>query len=77
MMKKGLLWFDNDRGRDLAQKVKRAARRYERKFGCRPNVCYVHPSVLNGNSRRVGSVRLEPLQSVLRDHFWVGEEREN
>ena len=73
-MKVGLLWFDDDPERDLAQKVRRAAQRYCRKFGRLPNVCYVHPSLLDGGSRRVGQVRVRGLASVLRHHFWLGEE---
>jgi len=76
-MKEGLLWFDDDPKRDLAQKVGRAARRYRQKFGRPPNVCYVHPSLLEGRARRVNGVHVLPLPSVLRHHFWVGEEEVN
>ncbi len=48
-MREGLLWYDDNPGRDLAEKVARAARRYRQKFGAAPDVCYVHPSALNGN----------------------------
>ncbi len=75
-MKVGLLWFDNDPGRDLAQKVGRAARHYRQKYGRQPNVCYVHPSLLEGQSRRVGKLKVAPLSSVLRHHFWLGEEEQ-
>lgn len=91
-MNEGLLWYDDDSGRDLAEKVKRAARRYRQKFGASPNVCYVHPSTLasassaepannastklsaGGKARKVGGVRVAPLPSVLRHHFWLGQE---
>jgi len=83
-MKVGLLWYDDDPGRDLAEKVGRAARRYRQKFGTSPDICYVHPSTLSGNPstglrtsgkvRKVGGVRIAPLPSVLRHHFWVGRE---
>lgn len=73
-MKVGLLWFDDDPGRDLAQKIGRAAQHYERKFGRQPDICYVHPSLLNGQPRRVGKLTVAPLPSVLRHHFWLGEE---
>lgn len=73
-MKVGLLWFDDDPERDLAQKVGRAARHYRRKFGRLPNICYVHPSILHGRARRVGKIQIAPLPSVLRHHFWIGEE---
>lgn len=75
-MKEGLLWYDDNPGRDLAEKIGRAARRYRQKFGASPDVCYVHPSALNGNGKvqKVGGVHVAPLPSVLRHHFWVGRE---
>jgi hypothetical protein len=73
-VREGLLWFDDDPRRDLAEKVGRAAARYRQKYGQRPNVCYVHPSLLDGKKRQLGEVRVAPLTSVLRHHFWVGEE---
>jgi hypothetical protein len=74
IVREGLLWFDNDPGRKLEEKVQRAIRRYRQKFGRRPNVCYVHPSLLDGKKRQMGEVRVASLPSVLRHHFWVGEE---
>ncbi len=73
-MKIGLLWFDDDPGRDLAQKVGGAAQRYHQKFGRQPNVCYVHPSALEGESRQLGNLTVAARSSVLRHHFWVGQE---
>lgn len=80
-MKVGLLWYDDDPGHDLAEKIKRAARRYRQKFGASPNICYVHRSVLhhqdetgNGKLRKVGGVRVSPSPTVLRHHFWLGRE---
>jgi hypothetical protein len=76
-MKEGLLWYD-DSGRDLADKVGQAARRYRKKFGAAPDACYVHPSLLkdNGKVKEVGSVRVLALPSVLRHHFWLGREED-
>lgn len=73
-MKVGLLWFDDNPDRDLAEKVRRAAQRYRQKFGKPANVCYVHPSALGDNSRveKVGRVRVASKRSVLQHHFWVG-----
>lgn len=73
-MKTGLLWFDSDPRATLAQKVRRAATHYRQKFGRQANICYVHPSHLEGDGREVDGVRVEPLRSVLRHHFWIGEE---
>lgn len=75
-MKEGLLWYDDNPGRELAEKVRRAARRYRQKFGMVPNVCYIHPSALNGNGKaqKVGGVRISSRPSVLKHHFWIGIE---
>jgi hypothetical protein len=75
MIREGLLWYD-DSGRELAEKIGQAARRYRRKFGSAPDACYVHPSVLkdNGKSKAVGGIRVTPSPSVLRHHFWLGQE---
>jgi hypothetical protein len=77
-MKEGLLWYDDNPARELADKVGRAARRYRKKFGAVPNVCYVHPSTLDGNGKvhQVGGLRVASLPSVLRHHFWVGQEEQ-
>lgn len=75
-MKVGLLWYDDDPARDLGQKVGRAASRYQQKFGRQPTVCYVHPSALEGGIGQVGRIKVAALASVLRHHFWVGEEGE-
>ena len=74
-MKEGLLWYD-DSGQELAEKIGQAARRYRQKYGASPDACYVHPSVLKGNgkSKRVGGIRVAPSPSVLRHHFWLGQE---
>jgi len=75
-MKTGLLWFDDDPRRQLEEKVIRAATHYERKYGRAPTLCYVHPSVLDGNGKRAlkkaGEVEIRVGRSVLPDHFWLG-----
>jgi hypothetical protein len=81
-MKEGLLWYDDNPERDLAEKIGRAARRYRQKFGYSPDVCYVHPSALsgwstsdgNGKVQKMGGVCVSSKPSVLRHHFWVGRE---
>ncbi|MFQ6100580.1 MAG: hypothetical protein ACE5OS_05020 [Anaerolineae bacterium] len=80
-MKTGLLWFDDDPRRELKEKVLRAAVHYERKYGQKPNLCFVHPSTFNGNGKRrfvkAGGVEIRPGRSVLPDHFWLGVAEES
>ena len=75
-MKEGLLWYDDNPGRNLAEKIEPAARRYRQKFGAAPEICYVHPSTLGGNGKvkQVAGMRVASLPSVLRHHFWLGRE---
>lgn len=75
-MRTGLLWYDDDPERELAEKIKRVVQRYEQKYGTPANVCYVHPSALGGNGKvqKVDRVRVMSWPSVLRYHFWVGRE---
>jgi len=84
----GMLWFDNDQKTDLKQRVERAADYYARKYGKKPNLCFVHPSMLpqagsntppentySGDSYQAGMVEVRPSASLLPNHFWIGVER--
>jgi len=77
-MQIGLLWFDNDPHRALANKIEDAARRYGEKFGRPADTCYVNSMVLNGGLAAVtppnGTLRVVPAANVLPHHFWVGED---
>lgn len=74
----GLLWFDDNPGRDLTDKISQAAQRYRQKYGAEPDVCYVHPSALsdndNGKVKKVGDVRIAPWPTVLVHYLWIGVE---
>jgi hypothetical protein len=74
--KNALLWFDDNPGRSIEDKIGQAAHRYRMKHSVQPNVCYVHPSVLSDNSKvkKVGDVRVAALPTVLVHHFWIGIE---
>lgn len=73
-MRTGWLWFDNDSGRTLEEKVARAVARYRDKFGRSPDTCYVHPQTIAGEEQQCGAVRLVAARHVLRHHFWLGVE---
>jgi hypothetical protein len=42
----GMLWFDNDPKAELSVKIERAAAYYRNKYGTKPTLCFVHPSML-------------------------------
>jgi hypothetical protein len=68
----GLLWFDGDPKRCLAEKVERAAAYYTRKLGHAPDTCFVHPSMVAEQGQLCGAVRVKPDRIVLPNHFWIG-----
>ena len=85
-MEIGMLWFDNDKDTSIPNKVERAARYYQKKYGVSPDLCYVHPKMVNGkkstkekskrssnsNQFRIGKVLILKNKKVLPDHFWIG-----
>ena len=79
----GMLWFDNDKGADLATKLERAAKYYRKKYGQAPNLCFVNPSMLptNGKSApskkknqiyKTGNIEVRESKTMLPNHFWLG-----
>lgn len=74
-MRVGWLWFDNDPGRTVEEKIRRAATRYQEKFGQAPNACYVHPQAIEAEEMRCGDLRVVAARHVLPHHFWLGVER--
>jgi hypothetical protein len=75
-MKEGLLWFDNDPQLKLADKIGRAASRYQVRFGRRPTVCYVNSEDFETQTEEINGIRLRPAVDIRRHHFWVGVEQE-
>ena len=45
-MNVGMLWFDNDGKATLDAKIERAAVYYRSKYGKKPTLCFVHPSMI-------------------------------
>ena len=73
-MRTGMLWFDNDRDRKFEDKLQRATTRYLTKYGQKPTVCYVHPSMMLGVSPNLAGMVIRGTNTVLPHHFWLGHE---
>jgi hypothetical protein len=74
-MNVGMLWFDNDPKTELSLKIERAATYYRQKYGKKPNVCFVHPSMIQatpGNKPARSDIEVRTTKSVLPNHFWIG-----
>ncbi|RMF41854.1 MAG: hypothetical protein D6755_12175 [Anaerolineae bacterium] len=72
----GMLWFDNTPGRSLKEKIEQAAAYYQKKYGEHPNLCFVHPSMMNDENSSPGGMEVRTAPTVLPHHFWMGVERE-
>lgn len=69
----GMLWYDDDAKRPLAEKVQRATDYYRAKYGAQPTECYVHPSMLpSGQPTTLAGVHLRANRTVIKNHLWLG-----
>jgi len=71
-MTTGMLWYDNDNKTDLPTKISRAAEYYQKKYGKRPDLCYVHPSMLASASTNAPGIEIKTTRHVLPHHLWLG-----
>lgn len=71
-MREGMLWFDDKENRELDQKIERASAYYESKYNTRPNLCFVHPTMLLGSPASLDGIEVRATNSVLPNHFWLG-----
>ncbi len=54
-MDTGMLWFDNDPRKDLVTKINLASDYYFKKYGRKPDLCFVHPEhAVRGTDQRNG-----------------------
>jgi len=70
-METGLLWFDNDLKTELTVKISQAAIYYQNKYGQKPNLCFVHPSMLK-NIPELNDIEIRSNRKLLPDHLWLG-----
>ena len=75
-MHTGLLWFDNDPRTTLSVKIQKAMDYYNKKFGRKPDLCLVHPSMMEANQIQLelGRLVIRPYRPVMPGHFWIGVE---
>jgi len=70
----GMLWFDNS-ALSLAEKVRKAAKYYQKKYGRIPDLCLVHPSMVGDQKlEEIEGITVRPYRPVLPHHLWIGVE---
>lgn len=75
-MHTGMLWFDNDPRTTLSVKIQKAMDYYSKKFGRTPDLCLVHPSMLESGQKKseLGNIVIRPYRPVMPGHLWIGVE---
>lgn len=73
-MKVGWMWFDDEPGRTLEEKVERAAQKYKEKFGHKPTLCYVNAACLGRDKLKLNGIQIIAARNILPHHFWLGVE---
>ena len=73
-MRIGMLWFDDSSTRSIEERIQRAVAHYQGKYGKPPTLCYVHPSMLDGDSLNTANVEVHTANTVLPHHFWLGHD---
>lgn len=80
-MHTGMLWFDNSQTA-LNIKIQKAVEYYHKKYGRTPDLCLVHPSMLEAQEKNQRTVEINrltvrPYRPVLPGHIWIGIEDKN
>ncbi|HEV7129826.1 MAG TPA: hypothetical protein VGN32_20505 [Ktedonobacterales bacterium] len=80
MIQLGVLWFDDDPKRPLAQKVEQAVVRYRERLGRAPDLCQLNPAqaaaLATQKAAGLPALRLVADASVRPNYFLVGSEDE-
>jgi len=71
-----MLWFDNDPRTTLSVKIQKAMDYYRQKYGRLPDLCLVHPSMMDVNQKQteMGKLTIRSYRPVLPGHLWIGVE---
>src|SRR5215472_10371960 len=70
MLKMGLLWFDDNPKRPLAEKLDEAVERYQERFDVRPTLAHMNPSQAAGLKYK--RLQVHEDESLRRNYFIVG-----
>lgn len=70
-MNTGMIWFDNS-NKPLGDKVNDATEYYTKKYNKTPNLCLVHPKMLEGIDVILNTIEIRPYRPVLPGHIWIG-----
>ncbi|MBI1854327.1 MAG: hypothetical protein HYR93_00360 [Chloroflexi bacterium] len=70
----GMLWFDNAPDIELKIKIEKAVAYYRQKYHREPNLCLIHPDMLNKEKLEFAKITIRSYRPVLPGHMWIGIE---
>ncbi len=81
----GMLWYDNNPNLELSRKIEKAVEYYRQKYGRQPNLCLIHPSMIDQDHsahkkedlKDVEGMTIRSYRPVLPGHLWIGIEDNN
>ena len=73
-MVEGLLWFDSDPNRKLADKIDRAVQRYHHRLHSKPTICYVNIKDFDEQHPEINGILLKTKDNILPHHYLIGIE---
>ncbi len=73
-MNVGMLWLDGEKTSNFPVMVANAAIYYKKKYGQSPNLCFVHPSMLEaaGQFKDAVNIAVKSDRSILPGLLWIG-----
>ena len=71
----GMLWRDTDLTTSLSHKVQKAADYYLKKYGRKPELCLVHPTMMDAcKNEVVDGIMIRPWRLIQPGNLWIGLE---
>jgi len=75
-----MLWLDSEPAGGLELKISRAVKYYQQRFGRLPNLCFVHPSLLEQANDDppidILGIDVLPSQRLEPEQLWLGYREE-
>lgn len=75
-MNVGMLWLDSEKTSNVAAMIANAATHYRKKYGQSPNLCFMHPSMLEatGQDNENVNIAVKSDKTILPGLLWIGVE---
>ena len=71
-MNVAMMWFQNDPKKSLSEKIAEAMNYHQKKYGSRPDLCFVHPSMLSVSVKEKYPIEVRSTRYILPNHIWIG-----